>query len=154
MNKFQKVGVTVSLLLAVISYTNKEMDVFPPVMADDPPVIERAAEQPSRGARRVIKDVEVTWYNDQGKTFSGRVVTEGVTCAVDTRVIPLNSWIKITMPDGAEYIRRADDTGSAVKGKVVDIHSNASTRVLLREGRTYGCTVEILELGDGKAEWE
>ena len=51
------------------------------------------------------------------KTATGTVPTAGRTVAVDPKVIPLGS---IVMINGVSYI--AEDTGNAVKGKVIDIY--------------------------------
>lgn len=90
-------------------------------------------------------DFEVTWYNDYGKTKNGRFVEDQVTAAVDPDVIPLGSWIKLEFPNGDVMIRRADDTGSAVKGHIVDIYLPASDDVLYDRGRTFGVKVTIIE---------
>ena len=55
------------------------------------------------------------WY---GMTFTGTEVKEGRTVAVDPKVIPLGWWIYI---EGYGF-RRAEDTGSAVRNKRVDIY--------------------------------
>ena len=59
--------------------------------------------------------------NAEGITASGVKVhydEDGeTTCAVDPSVIPLDSLLMI---DGKYY--RAEDTGSAVKGKIVDLY--------------------------------
>lgn len=51
------------------------------------------------------------------KTATGTIPTEGRTVAVDPKVIPLGS---VVMINGVGYI--AEDTGSAISGKVVDIY--------------------------------
>ena len=152
-----KAWVTAGVTALLLSIPFKEMDVAPPFVPEEVIVQEqtqRAEELPNRGAVRTLEGFEITWYNDSGYTYSGRKAEAGVTCAVDPKVIPLNSVIRITMPDGTQYIRRADDTGGAVKGRIVDIHADQPSGELRRRGRTYDCKVEILELGDGKAEWE
>lgn len=53
-----------------------------------------------------------------GLTRSGTRAVEGQTIAVDPRLIPLGSWVYI---DGIG-LRRAEDTGSAVKGKKIDLY--------------------------------
>lgn len=50
------------------------------------------------------------------KTASGTIPTAGRTVAVDTSVIPMGAVVWI---NGVSYI--AEDTGAAVKGKVVDV---------------------------------
>jgi 3D (Asp-Asp-Asp) domain-containing protein len=57
-----------------------------------------------------------------GITKSGNPVQTGVTVSVDPKVIPLGSWIEIKYPNGKVEHRRADDTGSAIKGKRLDIY--------------------------------
>lgn len=102
----------------------------------------------SRGGRfpirRELTGFEVTWYNDTGKTASGRYTQDGVTVSVDPSIIPLGTWVELEFPDGRILRRRADDTGSAVKGKVVDVYANQPTATLLQWGRVRGVTVRIL----------
>lgn len=56
-------------------------------------------------------------WSKHRRTKSGTVPTAGRTIAVDPRVFPLGSCIRL---DGREY--RAEDTGSKVKGHRVDIY--------------------------------
>lgn len=88
---------------------------------------------------------EVTYYNDYGATKSGRTTAKGITAAVDPDVIPLGTWIKIVFEDGTAYTRRADDTGGAVKGKIVDLYMPESDRSLEIRGREKNVKVYILE---------
>ncbi|MPM70802.1 hypothetical protein SDC9_117762 [bioreactor metagenome] len=97
-----------------------------------------------RSVRGVIKDAQVTWYNDQGRTASGTYTKPGRTVAVDPSIVPLGTWIDIVMPDGTIHRRKAEDTGSAVKGNVFDINADAPTAELRKLGRTHGVTVFIL----------
>lgn len=55
--------------------------------------------------------------NQLGITSSGRKVKSGVTIAVDKSVIPHGSWVYIE----GYGLRRADDTGGAIKGNDIDI---------------------------------
>lgn len=50
------------------------------------------------------------------RTYSGTIPTAGRTIGVDPTVIPLGTVVYI---DGHPYV--AEDTGSAIKGKIVDI---------------------------------
>lgn len=83
------------------------------------------------GVRGVLKNVSLTAYSADfastgkkkgdkgyGITASGTTVTEGRTIAVDTSVIPMGWWVYI---DGIGF-RRAEDKGSAVKGKKIDVY--------------------------------
>lgn len=65
-----------------------------------------SAEHPSRQGTGYVQ-----------KTATGTIPTEGRTVAVDPKLIPLGS---VVMINGVGYI--AEDTGSAVSGKVVDIY--------------------------------
>ena len=53
-----------------------------------------------------------------GITYSGTKATEGRTIAVDPKVIPIGWWVYI---EGIG-LRRAEDTGSAIKGNKIDIY--------------------------------
>ena len=48
------------------------------------------------------------------------------------------------MSDGTILKRGAEDTGGAVKGRVLDIYASRSNAELLKRGRTKGVTVRIL----------
>lgn len=110
--------------------------------------IQREVYPTSRGGRRVaryIDGAQVTWYNDQGKTASGTTATSGRTVAVDPEVVPLGSEVEIVMPDGRVFRRIAEDTGGAVKGKVFDVHMDASDEELYELGRIHGVRVFVLD---------
>lgn len=56
-----------------------------------------------------------------GITASGTVATVGRTIGVDPNVIPLGSAVKIVFRDGTEHIYKAEDTGSAIQGNIIDL---------------------------------
>lgn len=60
-----------------------------------------------------------------GKTASGTQVQAGRTIAVDPNVIPLGTRVSV---DGKIYV--AEDTGSAIKGNIVDIYFNSHSEAL------------------------
>lgn len=59
-------------------------------------------------------------------TAGGYILTENRTVAVDPGVIPLGSWIEINVPGIGWQKFRAEDTGSAVKGKHIDVYIGES----------------------------
>jgi uncharacterized protein YabE (DUF348 family)/3D (Asp-Asp-Asp) domain-containing protein len=86
--------------------------------------------------KRMLSNVTLTAYSADfastgkskgdegyGVTRSGTTVKEGRTIAVDPRVIPLGWWVYI---EGIGF-RRAEDTGSAVKGKKIDIYYDSES---------------------------
>lgn len=111
------------------------------------------SKQPSRGTDYsgsdtiIGTDFQVTWYNVTGTTASGKYTQDGATVAVDPTVIPLGSILELTFPDGRVYRRVAHDTGSAVKGRIVDVYADEATSELKRRGRTHGVTVRLLRKG-------
>lgn len=73
------------------------------------------------------------------RTASGTRTVEGVTIAVDPKVIPLGWWVYI---EGLGY-RRAEDTGTAIKGHIIDVF--VDKRVDSRKfGRKDGRTVYVI----------
>ncbi|GAC42437.1 3D domain-containing protein [Paenibacillus popilliae] len=94
--------------------------------------------------KKVLKNVELTAYTEQegsvgSKTASGVIVSEGRTISVDPDVIPLGWWVYI---EGIGF-RRAEDTGGAVKGNIIDIYFDSSSTVH-KFGRKYGYTVYVI----------
>jgi uncharacterized protein YabE (DUF348 family)/3D (Asp-Asp-Asp) domain-containing protein len=103
-------------------------------------------------AKRVLKNVTLTAYSagvastgkgknhpDYGITASGSRVQEGRTIAVDPDVIPIGWWVYI---EGIGF-RRAEDTGSAVKGKKIDVYYDSESYAD-KFGLKRGYTVYVL----------
>jgi len=103
-------------------------------------------------AKKVLKNVTLTAYSagfestgktedhpQYGITASGTKVQEGRTIAVDPDVIPLGWWVYI---EGIGF-RRAEDKGSAVKGKKIDIYYDSETKAD-RFGKKKGYTVYVI----------
>lgn len=99
-----------------------------------------------------LEDVEMTaftaGYESTGKnpgdpqygiTSSGTTVSEGRTIAVDPTIIPMGWWVYI---EGIGY-RRAEDTGSAIKGNKIDVYI-AELENAENFGRQYGKTVYVI----------
>ena len=73
------------------------------------------------------------------RTAGGFIPTPGVTVAVDTSVIPIGTWLYIE----GYGIRQAQDTGSGVKGKWIDMYMGSHTEALVIGRRTV--TVWIIQ---------
>jgi 3D (Asp-Asp-Asp) domain-containing protein len=104
------------------------------------------------GYKQVLNNVTLTAYSagvastgksegdsGYGKTFTGTTVSEGRTIAVDPKVIPLGWWVYI---EGIGF-RRAEDTGSAVKGQKIDVYYD-SHEYANRFGLKRGYTVYVI----------
>jgi uncharacterized protein YabE (DUF348 family)/3D (Asp-Asp-Asp) domain-containing protein len=103
-------------------------------------------------AKKVLKNVTLTAYSageestgkkkgdpGYGKTASGTTVQQGRTIAVDPDVIPLGWWVYI---DGIG-LRRAEDTGGAIKGNKIDVYYDSEAYVK-RFGVKRGYTVYVI----------
>ena len=101
----------------------------------------------SRGSNSGWTAFRATWYNaginstgkskgqlGYGITSSGREVQRFVTAAVDPSVIPMGSYFVVKYPDGGYQIRRADDTGGAIKGHLVDLYTDLSDQEIQELG--------------------
>src|SRR5262245_53096762 len=86
-----------------------------------------------------------TAYCDRGITKDGTPVHEGVVAA-DPRVLPLGSVVHVHVPELAlSGVFTVRDTGSAVKGRIVDIFMWSCSRAKLF-GRRHA-TVRVLTRG-------
>ncbi|CAM4485509.1 ubiquitin-like domain-containing protein [Paenibacillus tarimensis] len=103
-------------------------------------------------SKKVLKNVTLTAYSagvastgksenhpQYGITASGARVKEGRTIAVDPKVIPIGWWVYI---EGIGF-RRAEDTGSAIKGNKIDVYFDSESYAL-KFGRKKGYTVYVL----------
>lgn len=106
----------------------------------------------SFGVKQVLEDVTLTAYHagysstgktedhpQYGKTYSGTTVEEGRTVAVDPKVIPMGWWVYI---EGVG-LRKAEDIGSAIKGKIIDVYMESENEAN-RFGRKRGHTVYVV----------
>ncbi|MBO7748069.1 DUF348 domain-containing protein [Paenibacillus sp. MWE-103] len=103
-------------------------------------------------AKKVMRNFTLTAYSagvastgkgkghpEYGITASGTRVQEGRTIAVDPKVIPIGWWVYI---EGIGF-RRAEDTGSAVKGHKIDVYFDSESYAD-RFGLKRGYTVYVL----------
>lgn len=65
------------------------------------------------------------WADEDCTTASGAQAVEGITVAADTDILPMGTVIRI---DGHEYT--VQDTGSAVKGNVIDVYFTSHSDAL------------------------
>ena len=76
------------------------------------------------------------WADEDCTTASGEKAVEGITVAADTDILPLGTVIRV---GGQEYT--VQDTGSAVKGNVIDVFYN-DHQTAVQHGVQY-LTVEV-----------
>ena len=100
-----------------------------------------------------LGEFEITAYcggtccsSGTGITASGNTAEEGKTIGVDPDIIPLGSKVKIVFSDGTEHVYRADDTGSAINGNIIDLYMESHEEALVFGRQT--CKVYIQELND------
>jgi len=99
-----------------------------------------------RTTRSRTLQVEVTAYCDQGETASGVQTRRGIVAA-DPDVLPLGSRIRVEgLAGGHNGTYDVQDTGSAVKGRIIDIFM-ADCRAAKRFGRQTA-RVQVLRVGD------
>lgn len=104
------------------------------------------------GYKKILNNVKLTAYSagadstgkdeshpQYGQTYTGTTVTEGRTIAVDKGVIPLGWWVYI---EGLGF-RRAEDTGSGVKGNMIDVYFDSSSYAN-KFGTKQGYTVYVI----------
>ena len=90
-----------------------------------------------------------TAYCQGGITKSGEETRRGVIAA-DPQILPLGSVVHIDAPQKThDGVYRVVDTGSAVKGRIVDIYM-PDCRSAKRFGRR-NVVIHVLEWGDGRA---
>lgn len=75
------------------------------------------------------------WSNYPCK--NGEYPSQNYTIAVDTKVIPLNSFVEI---NGVKY--KAQDTGSAIKGNIIDVYFDSHSDAL-EFGRKKGVKIYL-----------
>ena len=112
------------------------------VVVEEPPV-----ESDYEGTL-IGSDFTLYHYAPTGNaTASGRMPVAGLTVAVDPRYIKLGTWLKIEIPDGNggytvyRHKVRADDTGGAIKGHVIDVFVGSESEAIqcgvIRNARVY-----------------
>lgn len=88
-------------------------------------------------AKEPYKITVYTPYSDNGKwgylTATGVKSEHLTTCAVDPKVIPLGSAVEVN-----GLILKAVDTGSAVKGKVIDIFYDGTNKQASQWLKSFG----------------
>lgn len=102
-------------LISALANKWKELDIREHELNEENIKLEKEIE---KSKKRYMGTFEATAYCITGKTASGTYTTANRTIAVDPKVIPLGA--KVYVEGYGTYI--AEDTGSAVKGKIIDIY--------------------------------
>ena len=123
--------------------------------------IEKPKKEPKKEKKYFwmpLGEFEITAYcggtccsSGTGITASGNVAEEGKTIGVDPDIIPLGSKVKIVFADGTEHVYRADDTGSAINGNIIDLYMGTAESGGHERALQFGrqtCKVYIRELND------
>nr|WP_274648398.1 3D domain-containing protein [Paenibacillus humicola] len=154
--------VSQSMVAKLMQTDKKDQIVAVGTKKPEPKVTVLSARSPSvqtltkRGitvnAKKVLRNVTLTAYTADaastgkseshplyGVTASGTHVEEGRTIAVDPDVIPLGWWVYI---EGIGF-RRAEDTGSAIKGSKIDVYFENESYAN-KFGRKRGYTVYVI----------
>lgn len=119
--------------------------------ANSPDIQEVTKKGVTFGVKQILTDVTLTSYDAgpqstgkdkdhplYGITYSGAKVKANHTIAVDPKVIPLGWWVYI---EGFGF-RKAEDIGSAIKGKKIDIYFEDAVKDGF--GKKKGVTVYII----------
>lgn len=119
--------------------------MFDPVVVRGAPPVEKATVA-KKGERRAARlgepvDVALTAYCLKGLTRRDHYVRQGIVAA-DPKVFPLGRYVEVYV--GKEYYGRflVDDTGSAIKGNILDIWTPTCREARLF-GRTRGTAVLV-----------
>lgn len=162
----RKVLMAVLLIIAIVKVSTYEGNTsIQPAMAQTPEIQFVEVEKPIyiQPNQKVVDasdlgNFEVTYYTagpestgkrpgnpGYGETKSGAIVTKGVTVAVDPKVIPLGSYLYI---EGIGF-RVAQDTGSAIKGKDIDVYVPGVKEAL--KGGRHQARVYLIKGGEQNA---
>lgn len=135
MKILKKIGIVLLLIILFMACTCEPVDPksdLTPYMSDVSYIPQKvyAKGKPQKTKKKsllaydYIGKFDLTAYcgcfkcsNGTGITASGTKVKEGRTIAVDTRIIPFGTEVKI-----GKEIYVAEDTGSAIKGHKIDIY--------------------------------
>ncbi|MGO4539354.1 ubiquitin-like domain-containing protein [Paenibacillus sp. 2TAB19] len=137
----------------VVAVGTKKPEPKVTVLSNSSPTVETLTKNGvTLKAKSILKNVTLTAYSagvestgkdeshpQYGITASGTKVTEGRTIAVDPKVIPIGWWVFI---EGIGF-RRAEDTGSAIKGNKIDVYFG-SQKTAEKFGRKKGYTVYVI----------
>ena len=89
-------------------------------------------------------------YCSGTRTSTGAVPLQGLTVAADPSVLPLGSRILITGAEQYSGIYTVSDTGSKIRGRVIDIYMN-SREAAIQFGRKF-VDVRILQVAAADAD--
>lgn len=140
----------------MLTMANPKAEAIPKSDAPETQVTEqKAAEEPETSETFWLDmgTFEITAYctgtccsSGTGITASGQPATVGRTIGVDPDVISLGAKVKIIFADGSEHEYIAEDTGSAIKGNIIDLLMNSHEEALKFGRQT--CRVYIEEVND------
>ena len=162
MKKHALMAFVVAGLISSIAVTDYCSAVTEPAEEVKPKVtVEAEAEPEPVNEEEPVKETfwidlgtfEITAYctgtccsSGTGITASGTVATVGRTIGADPNLIPLGSTVKIVFQDGTEHIYKAEDTGSAIQGNIIDLLCESHESALQFGRQT--CRVYVEEINE------
>jgi 3D (Asp-Asp-Asp) domain-containing protein len=136
------------VLLTAFAACNAPEPEAPSVRLPKAPAPQAKTPAPAKEATRGER-FSATAYAIEGITASGTKARRGIVAA-DPKVIPLGSRIRVSGAGKYSGVYLVEDTGPAVKGKIIDIKVG-STAEAIKFGRQ-NVQVEVLErAGDAEA---
>jgi len=105
-------------------------------------------EAPELVGRKAAKEFQATAYSLKGRTASG-IETQAGVVAADPKILPLGSLVEI-QAGNYSGVYTVHDTGSAVKGNLVDVWMPSH-----KEARQFGrrtIKLQVLRYGPAKSQ--
>lgn len=117
------------------------IDKLLPCLIEQQPTYPRIVTEPAKTSLGEFRVTVYTPYDDGGKwgyqTATGTTSEHLRTCAVDPKVIPLGTELEIK-GEKMSLTVKAVDTGSAVKGKRIDLFFDGTVEEALQWAEAFG----------------
>ena len=130
-----------------VSAETPVLDKLMPCLIEQQPIYPRIVTEPAKTSLGEFRVTVYTPYDDGGvwgyETASGTTSEHLRTCAVDPEVIPLGTELTIK-GEKMSLTVKAVDTGSAVKGKRIDVFFDGSVEEAMNFVEFFGDYGEVI----------